>query len=105
LWLAGLAAVQPFVPDLVPHWRGAGHVSVVVPVDGPSTAVVEADELQTPPVADQVVVSADVIAATAEALRATRAREVGVIGSDVLRRRGGACSRSERPPGSSRPTT
>src|SRR5215211_7589218 len=63
LWLAGLAAAQPFVADLPDHWRAAGHVAVVVPVDGPSTAIVESDELQTPPVVDRVVVSADVIAA------------------------------------------
>jgi Xaa-Pro aminopeptidase len=88
LWLAGLAASQPFVPDLAGHWRGAGHVAVIVPVDGACTAIVESDELQTPPVADEVVVSSDVIAAAAaalaDALGSGRTPRVGVLGSDVV---------------------
>ena len=60
LWLAGLATPQPFVPDLGGHWRAAGHVAVVVPVDGPVTAVVESEELRTSAVAHEVVVSEDV---------------------------------------------
>ncbi len=87
LWLAGLAASQPFVPDLPGHWRGAGHVAVVVPVDGPCTAIVEADELQTPPVVDDIVVAADVIAAAGDALVGAlgpAASRVGVLGSDAV---------------------
>ena len=82
LWLAGLAASQPFVPDLPGHWRGAGHVAVVLPVDGACTAIVESDELQAPPVADEVVVSADVIGAAAAAIG--RDPRVGVLGSDAI---------------------
>ena len=88
LWLAGLAASQPFVPDLAGHWRGAGHVVVIVPVDGPSTAIVEADELQARPVVDDVVVASDVIAAASEALAGAIGRErgsrVGMLGSDAV---------------------
>jgi Xaa-Pro dipeptidase len=88
LWLAGLAAAQPFVPDLSGHWRGAGHVAVVVPVDGPSTAIVESDELQSRPVVDAVVVSADVIAAAAAVIGAEldvrRGSRVGVLGADAV---------------------
>jgi Xaa-Pro aminopeptidase len=81
LWLAGLAAAQPFVPDLPGHWRAAGHVAVIVPMDGPATAVIETDELQAQPVVDRVIVSGDVIAAVAEEVGAGR---VGVLGADVL---------------------
>jgi hypothetical protein len=41
LWLSGLATTQPFVADLPGHWRAAGYVAVVVPVDGPTTAIVD----------------------------------------------------------------
>jgi Xaa-Pro aminopeptidase len=82
LWLAGLATSQPFVPDLPGHWRGAGHVVVVVPVDGPVTAIVESEELCAAAVADEVVVAADVIAAAAKALG--RRERVGVLGADAL---------------------
>jgi Xaa-Pro dipeptidase len=88
LWLAGLAASQPFVPDLPGHWRGAGHVAVVVPVDSACVAIVESAELQTPPVADEVVVSSDVIAAAAgalaDALGSAGTSRVGVFGSDAI---------------------
>jgi Xaa-Pro aminopeptidase len=81
LWLAGLAAAQPFVADLAGHWRAAGHVAVIVPTDGPTTAVIETDELQAEPVVDRVIVSGDVIKAVADELGAGR---VGVLGADVL---------------------
>jgi hypothetical protein len=88
LWVAGLAASQPFVPDLAGHWRGAGHVAVIVATEGPCTAIVEADELQARPVVDAVVVSGDVVAAAADALvdalGGSRWARVGVLGSDVL---------------------
>jgi hypothetical protein len=56
LWFVGLATAQPFVPDLAGHWRATGHVAVVVPVDGPVTAVVESEELRAAAMADEVVV-------------------------------------------------
>jgi Xaa-Pro aminopeptidase len=88
LWLAGLATSQPFVADLPGHWRAAGHVAVVVPADGPVTAVVESEELRPAAVADEIVVAEDLIAATADALAgALRGRErarVGVLGADVV---------------------
>jgi Xaa-Pro aminopeptidase len=88
LWLAGLATPQPFVPDLPGHWRAAGHVAVVVPVDGPVTAVVESEDLQAWAVADEVVVSEDVVAAAAALVAGAlcgrdRAR-VGVLGADAV---------------------
>ena len=75
------------MPDQPGHWRGAGHVAVVVPVDGPCTAIVEADELQTRPVVDDIVVAADVIAAAGDALVGAlgpAASRVGVLGSDAV---------------------
>jgi Xaa-Pro aminopeptidase len=88
LWLVGLATSQPFVADLPGHWRAAGHVVVVLPVDGPVVAVVESEELRPVAVADEVVVGADVIAAAAAALGgALPARErsrVGVLGADAV---------------------
>ena len=82
LWLAGVATPQPFVPDLAGHWRAAGHVAVIVPVDGPSVAVVESEESRAAPVADAVIVSADVIAGMTEALG--NAQRVGVMSSDAV---------------------
>jgi Xaa-Pro aminopeptidase len=81
LWLAGLATSQPFVPDLAGHWRAAGHVAVVLPVDGPVTAVVESEELRAAAMADDVVVADDVVRAAARLLPDAR---VGVLGADVL---------------------
>lgn len=87
LWLAGLTTLQPFVPDLTGHWRGAGHVAVVLAVDGPTIAVVDSEVLQNEPLADTLVVSEDVIAATADALpvpaQSGRLR-VGMLDADVL---------------------
>jgi Xaa-Pro aminopeptidase len=88
LWLAGLTTTKPFVADLPGHWRAAGHVFLVLAVEGPTTAVVDAEELQTAPVADETVVAEDAIdaAATALAVGLDRGRSprVGVLGSDVL---------------------
>jgi Xaa-Pro aminopeptidase len=87
LWLAGLATSQPFVPDLPGHWRAAGHVAVVVPVDGPVTAVVESEESRTAAVADEVVVSEDLVAGVARALAgalAPRRARVGVLSADAV---------------------
>jgi Xaa-Pro aminopeptidase len=88
LWLVGLATSQPFVADLPGHWRAAGHVAVVLPVDGPVVAVVESEELRPVAVADEVVVDTDVLAAAAAALGGAlpargRAR-VGVLGADAV---------------------
>src|ERR1700754_843462 len=80
LWLTGLATPQPFVPDLAGHWRAAGHVVVVVPVDGPVTAVVESAELSADAVADEVVVAEDLIAAAGRIVRG----RVGVLGADAV---------------------
>ena len=86
-WLTGLVTSQPFVPDLPGHWRAAGHVVVVVPVDGPVTAVVESDELVPFAVADEVVVADDLVAAAGKALAAAVAggarQRVGVLGADA----------------------
>lgn len=88
LWLGGLATPQPFVPDLGGHWRAAGHVAVILPVAGAATAVVDAEELQTAPVADSVVVADDAISAAADAVAEGLSRRgrgrVGVFGSDAL---------------------
>jgi Xaa-Pro aminopeptidase len=79
LWLAGLATPQPFVPDHPGHWRGAGHVVVVVPVDGPVTAVVESEELRPFAVADELLVADDLVTAAGKRLSG----RVGVLGADV----------------------
>jgi Xaa-Pro dipeptidase len=82
LWLVGLATAQPFVPDLAGHWRATGHVAVVVPVDGPVTAIVESEELRAAAMADEVVVADDVVVATAKLL--PQHSRIGVLGADVL---------------------
>jgi Xaa-Pro aminopeptidase len=87
LWLTGLVSPQPFVPDLEGHWRGAGHVAVVLGVEGPTIAVVDSEALQSEPAADRVVVSDDVIAAAADAvatLVGSSSGRVGLLGADVL---------------------
>jgi Xaa-Pro dipeptidase len=84
LWLAGLATPQPFVPDLPGHWRAAGHVAIVVPVDGPVTAVVESEESRTAAVADEVVVSEDLVSGVAGALAPHRRARVGMLGADAV---------------------
>lgn len=88
LWLAGLATSQPFVPDLAGRWRAAGHVAVVVPVDGPVTAVVESEESRSAAIADEVVVAEDLVAAAATrlsgALAARERARVGVLGADAV---------------------
>jgi Xaa-Pro aminopeptidase len=86
LWLAGLATSQPFVPDLAGHWRAAGHVAVVLLVDGPVTAVVESDELRAAAMADDVVVADDVVLAAARVLSdaVPEGSRVGLLGADVV---------------------
>lgn len=80
LWLAGLATPQPFVPDHPGHWRAAGHVVVVVPVDGPVTAVVESEELRPFAVADEVLLAEDLVTAAGKRLSG----RVGVLGADAV---------------------
>jgi Xaa-Pro aminopeptidase len=80
LWLTGAATPQPFVPDLPGRWRAAGHVVVVLPVDGLVSAVVESEELRA--VADEVVVASDLIEAAARAV--PRGGRVGVLGADAM---------------------
>lgn len=88
LWLAGAKTPQPYVPDLPGHWRATGHLAVVVPFDGPVTAVVESEESCPWVVADEIVVGEDLIATTAAALATCligRERtRVGVLGADVV---------------------
>jgi len=88
LWLAGLATPQPFVPDLRGHWRATGHVVIVLAADAPVTAIVESEELRPWAVADEVVVSEDVVAAAAAVVTAALPRRapgrVGVLGADAV---------------------
>lgn len=76
------------MPDLGGHWRAAGHVAVVIAVDGPTVAIADSEEFQEPPVVDAVVVSTDLIAAAADtvadAFGARQPARVGVIGSDAI---------------------
>ncbi len=88
LWLAGLATPQPFVPDLPDRWRAAGHVVVVVPVDGPVTAIVESEDLRSSAKTDEVIVADDLVTAARNVLRTAvtgrRPAPVGVMGADVV---------------------
>ena len=87
LWLSGAATPQPFVPDLASHWRAAGHVAVAITLEGPTIAIVDSELRQWEPIADEIVVAEDLIAAAGDALlaaAASRSLRVGVLGTDVL---------------------
>jgi Xaa-Pro aminopeptidase len=100
-YLTGFYTHQPFVPDLASkaeadsewRWRAAGHAAVVIPSEGPVTLVVDSAYLQDPqPVADEVVVSADLIRTVSDLLAATEGGEghrrrrpkFALLGGDAL---------------------
>src|SRR5919112_3963180 len=78
-YLTGFYTHQPFIPDEPGHWRAHGHTALVLPVDEPTTLLMDMTELQDPkPAADCVRYTEDLV----EALATTVAEEVP-SGTDV----------------------
>src|SRR3954454_22448967 len=86
-YLTGFYTHYPIVPDLPGRWRAQGHTALVLPVDGPSTLILDVARRQPPePVADRIVWSDDVVAALAEAVEETvgGGGDVGLVGGEAL---------------------
>jgi Xaa-Pro aminopeptidase len=78
-YLTGFYTHQPFIPDEPGRWRAHGHAALVLPVDGPTTLLMDMTELQDPePAADRIRRTEDLV----EAL-ATAVAEVVPPGTDV----------------------
>src|SRR3954464_10978019 len=68
-YLTGFYTHYPIIPDLAGRWRAQGHTALVLPLDGPSTLILDVARRQAPePIADRIVWSDDVVAALAEAV-------------------------------------
>jgi Xaa-Pro aminopeptidase len=68
------------------RWRARGHAAAVVPVDGPSAAIIDVAQLgEREVVADAVRQTADVVADLADALRdGVAPGRVALLGGDAL---------------------
>jgi hypothetical protein len=54
-YLTGFYTHYPFIPDLPARWRARGHTALFLPVNGPSTLLVDVASRQAPePVADDI---------------------------------------------------
>ena len=63
-YLTGFYTHQPFIPDEPGHWRAHGHTALVLPVDGPTTLLIDMTESQDPkPAADCVRYTEDLVRA------------------------------------------
>src|SRR4051794_40600805 len=50
----------PFIPDVSEVWRARGHCALALPVDGPSTLILDVMRRQAPePIADNIVFTED----------------------------------------------
>ncbi len=86
-YLTGFYTHYPIIPDLPERWRAQGHTALVLPVDGPSTLILDVARRQAPePVADRVVWANDVVDALARAVEETvdRGVDVGLVGGETL---------------------
>lgn len=86
-YLTGFYTHYPIIPDLRGRWRAQGHTALVLPLDGPSTLILDVARRQAPePIADRIVWSDDVVAALAEAVEETvcQAGDVGLVGGEAL---------------------
>src|SRR5437763_622970 len=86
-YLTGFYTHYPIIPDLPGRWRAQGHTALVLPVDGPSTLILDVARRQAPePVADRVVWANDVLDALARAVEETveRGVDVGLVGGEAL---------------------
>jgi Xaa-Pro aminopeptidase len=85
--LTGFYTHQPFIPDEPGRWRAHGHTALVLPVDGPSTLLVDMTELQDPkPAADRVHVTEDLVESLATTVMETvpSGTDVALLGGEAL---------------------
>jgi len=86
-YLTGFYTHQPFIPDEPGRWRAHGHTALVLPVEGPSTLLVDMTEVQAPkPVADRVRVTEDLIEPLATTVMdaVPPGTDVGFLGGEAL---------------------
>jgi Xaa-Pro aminopeptidase len=86
-YLTGFYTHQPFIPDEPGRWRAHGHTALVLPMDGPSTLLVDMTEVQDPkPVADRVRVTEDLVESlTITVMDTVRpGTDVGLLGGEAL---------------------
>jgi Xaa-Pro dipeptidase len=86
-YLTGFYTHQPFIPDEPGRWRAHGHTALVLPVEGPSTLLVDMTELQDPkPVADRLRYAEDLVEslATTVAETASPGTDVALLGGEAL---------------------
>jgi hypothetical protein len=62
LQASGFYTHYPFIPDLSSLWRARGHCAVALPIDGPSTLILDVARRQLPePIAGIIVFTEDVV--------------------------------------------
>lgn len=86
-YLTGFYTHQPFIPDEPGRWRAHGHTALVLPVDGPSTLLVDMSELQDPkPTADRVHYTEDLVESLEAIVKDTvpPGTDVALLGGEVL---------------------
>src|SRR4051812_4101968 len=86
-YLTGFYTHYPIIPDLAGRWRAQGHTALVLPLDGPSTLILDVARRQAPePIADRIVWADDVVAALAQAVEETLrgGGDVGLVGGEAL---------------------
>ena len=91
-YLTGFYTHQPFIPDEPGRWRAHGHTALVLPVDGPSTLLVDMTEVQDPkPAADRVRVTEDLVESLATTVTDTvpPGTDVALLGASTYARHRG----------------
>src|SRR5437764_7785829 len=86
-YLTGFYTHYPIIPDLPGRWRAQGHTALVLPVDGPSTLILDVARRQAPePIADRIVWADDVVGALVQAVEETLrgGGDVGLVGGEAL---------------------
>jgi Xaa-Pro aminopeptidase len=86
-YLTGFYTHQPFIPDEPGRWRAHGHTALVLPVDGPSTLLMDMTELQDPkPAADRVLYTEDLVESLATTVEETISpgTDVALLGGEAL---------------------
>ena len=71
-YLTGFYTHHPFVPDAPGRWRARGHTALVLPLEGPSTLLLDVAQLREPgPTADRVLLIDDLVDAVGRAVLET----------------------------------
>ena len=86
-YLTGFYTHQPFIPDEPGRWRAHGHAALVLPVDGPTTLLMDMTEMQDPkPAAERVRYTEDLVEApaTTVAEAVPSGADVALLGGEAL---------------------